>query len=274
MENRSSERANIPRALTIAGSDSGGCAGIQADLKTFGALHVHGMTAITSITSQDTCKVHAVQDLPVELIVSQIRVVADDIGVDAAKTGMLSCVATIEAVAETVNEVGIPNLVVDPVMVATSGDPLIRAEAVDALIQRLLPLALIVTPNLHEAGMLVGESLQTEQQIQAAAAAIAEMGPRHVVIKGGHRTDQSRAIDLHYDGSRFSHLDGPWVETTDTHGSGCTFAAAITAFLARGRNVGGALREAKVYVSRALQQALPLGKGSGPLGHFYEFWKS
>lgn len=265
-------RTFIPRALTIAGSDSGGCAGIQADLKTFGALGVHGMSAVTAITAQDTCRVHEAYVLPAHLVSLQIEAVVEDIGVDAVKTGMLSSAAIIAAVAESVGRLQLRTLVVDPVMVSTGGDPLIQQDAVEVLKALLLPLALAVTPNLHEAAFLVGRNLSTEEEIRRAAEEIHSMGPANVIIKGGHSLDKERATDLLYDGAAFHCFSGPRFKTKNTHGSGCTFAAALTAFLARGMDVPTALTEVKTYISEAIRHSLSLGHGHGPLGHYHAFW--
>lgn len=262
----------IPRALSIAGSDSGGGAGIQADLKTFGALGVHGMTAITTVTAQNTIKVGEIFDLPPWMVRRQIELVADDIGVDAAKTGMLSSASIIETVAETVSRLGIRTLVVDPVMISTSGARLIEQSAVSALVEMLFPRALLVTPNLHEAEALTGRSIRCDADVGKAASEILEMGPQAVLIKGGHRQTEVEAVDFYADSERTERLVERRIMTTNTHGSGCTLAAAITAYLARGLLPLEACREAKRYVTRALAHALEIGQGPGPLGHFYELW--
>jgi hydroxymethylpyrimidine/phosphomethylpyrimidine kinase len=252
----------IPRALTIAGSDSGGGAGIQADLKTFSALGVFGMTAITAVTAQNTVTVSGVHEIPPEMVGRQIDAVVTDIGVDAAKTGMLSSAPIIEVVADRIRRHGLSALVVDPVMIAKSGAPLLRPEAVDALRTLLLPLALVVTPNLHEAGALVGREVRTLADMEEAARRIADLGPRVVVVKGGHLP--GAAVDVVFDGSQVEHLEAPRVETPHTHGTGCVFSAAIAASLARGEGVSEALRSAKAFITRAIEAALPLGRGHGP----------
>ncbi|MFZ0426533.1 MAG: bifunctional hydroxymethylpyrimidine kinase/phosphomethylpyrimidine kinase [Acidobacteriota bacterium] len=262
-----------PRALTIAGSDSGGGAGIQADLKTFGALGVHGMSAITSVTAQNTVEVGEIYDLPARIVRRQIDLVASDIGVDAAKTGMLSSVEIIETVAEAVSRQGIGTLVVDPVMVSTSGAPLIAEAAVGALVERLFPLALLVTPNLHEAEALTGLNLDCDEAIEAAAAAILRMGPRAVLIKGGHREQREEVADLLADAAGREWLRAPRVPTRNNHGSGCTLSAAIVAGLASGLPLLPACQQAKQYVTEALKHSLELGHGPGPLGHFYALWQ-
>jgi hydroxymethylpyrimidine/phosphomethylpyrimidine kinase len=252
----------IPRALSIAGSDSGGGAGIQADLKTFSALGVYGMTAITAVTAQNTAEVTGVVELPPEAVAQQIDAVVTDIGVDAAKTGMLSSAPIIRAVAGRIRHHGIRTLVVDPVMISKSGAALLRPEAVEALRRELLPLALVVTPNLHEAGALLGRQVRTVEEMEEAARALRGLGPSVVVVKGGHLTGP--AADLVDDGSRLEWLEAPRVHTPHTHGTGCVFSAAITAGLARGLEVREAIRAAKAFITRAIEHGLPLGRGHGP----------
>jgi hydroxymethylpyrimidine/phosphomethylpyrimidine kinase len=257
--------------MTIAGSDSGGGAGVQADLKTFAALGVYGASAITAITAQNTQRVTQVLELPAELVAAQIDAVIGDIGADAVKTGMLASSAIIEVVAAKVREHGLDALVVDPVMVAKSGDSLLQEEAVAALREKLLPLALVLTPNVPEAEVLVGSRLQSWGDIRAAAAEIAGMGARNIVMKGGHR--EGPAVDLLYDGREFHEFTAQRVETDNTHGTGCTFASAIAAGLAKGSDVRSAVALAKAYVTKALQSAYPLGHGHGPVHHFFRFWQ-
>jgi hydroxymethylpyrimidine/phosphomethylpyrimidine kinase len=266
------DRRSVPRALTIAGSDSGGCAGVQADLKTFGALGVHGMSVITAVTAQNTREVLAARGLPLRFIELQMEAVLTDIGVDAAKTGMLFSSRIVRAVAAKIREFAVANLVVDPVMVATSGARLIRDDAVAELRRSLLPLATVVTPNLREAEVLLGRELVTDEDIERAAAEIRGWGPAAVIIKGGHRVDPARAVDFYDDGRTVERLDALRIPTPHTHGSGCTFAAAITAFLARGLDPLVAARNAKAYVTEAIRNSFPIGRGSGPLGHFFELW--
>ena len=260
----------IPKAMTIAGSDSGGGAGIQADLKTFAALGVYGASTLTAITAQNTVAVTAVHELPVALIAAQIDAVVTDIGVDAVKTGMLSSAAIVETVAAAVQRHALVNLVVDPVMIAKSGDALLRPEAVNALCDRLLPLAAVVTPNLPEAETLTGLSITTDADIRRAAEQIVGRGARAVVVKGGHR--DGPAVDLFYDGVRFQEFTAPRLDTRNTHGTGCTFAAALAAGLARGQDLIAAVAQAKDYVTEAIRHAYPLGQGQGPLHHFYKVW--
>lgn len=256
-------------ALTIAGSDSGGGAGIQADLKTFAALDVYGTCAVTAVTAQNTVEVTGVEELSPDLVGLQIDAVVRDIGVDAAKTGMLSSCAIIEVVADRLREHGIEQVVVDPVMVAKSGARLLDPAAVSSLVENLVPLALVVTPNLPEAEALVGFSIEEddEQAKGRAARRIVEMGARAALIKGGHGRGKE-SVDLLYASGRFRAYRAPRIETTSTHGTGCTFSAAIAAGLARGLELDQAVEQAKRYLTAALRHGVAIGKGHGPLGHF------
>lgn len=265
--------AAVPRALTIAGSDSGGGAGIQADLKTFSALGVYGASAITAVTAQDTKRVYSFVEMEPEFVVAQIDAVLGDIGADAVKTGMLASAAIIEAVSEALERWEVTTVVVDPVMVAKGGDKLLRDDAVEALRRSLLPRALIVTPNIPEAEVLVGHSIRSPQDIEAAAREIHSFGTRNVLIKGGHLDDPLNAIDFLFDGQGMREFRAGRVETTSTHGTGCTFASAIAAGLAKGESLPNAVLLAKAYVTKALQSAYPLGGGHGPVHHFYRFWR-
>jgi hydroxymethylpyrimidine/phosphomethylpyrimidine kinase len=259
-----------PRALTIAGSDSGGGAGIQADLKTFTAFGVYGTSVITAITAQNTVGVRAIHEVPADVVAAQIDAVLEDIGSDAAKTGMLSSVAIIEAVADRLRAHSVATLVVDPVMVAKSGDTLLRPEAVRALIELLLPLAVVVTPNAPEAGVLSGVDVRDAESAREAARRIHALGPKMVIVKGGH-LDGDRSDDLLFDGRAFEILSGRRIDTPHTHGTGCTFSAAITACLARGMEPAAAAREARAFLQGAIEHAEPLGAGHGPVNHF---WRS
>ncbi len=254
----------IPRAMTIAGSDSGGGAGIQADLKTFAALGVFGTSAVTALTAQNTCAVTAVVELPPEFVAAQIDAVVTDIGVDAAKTGMLANAAIIETVTAKVREHRIEKLVVDPVMIAKSGAPLLRPDAVEALRRMLLPLAIVVTPNLPEASALAGRTVQREEEMHDAARAISDLGPRIVVVKGGHLRGSEASVDLVYDGTEFHRLSASRTVTRNTHGTGCIFSAAIAAGLAQGLDPLPAIEQAKRVVTAAIEGSLPLGRGHGP----------
>jgi hydroxymethylpyrimidine kinase/phosphomethylpyrimidine kinase len=254
----------VARALSIAGSDSGGGAGIQADLKTFAALGVHGMTAITAITAQNTVGVTAVQAIEPEVVRAQIRAVVDDLGVDAAKTGMLYSSEIISVVAEEVARYHFP-LVVDPVMVAKSGAPLLRPEAVDTLVKRLLPLATVLTPNRMEAEALSKIQIRSVEEARLAAKRIAEMGPRAVVVKGGHLNTGDRVVDVLYLDGEFREYEAPRLNTKNTHGTGCVFSSAVAAGLARGVSIPDAVATARSFVSDAIRFGLPIGSGFGPV---------
>jgi hydroxymethylpyrimidine/phosphomethylpyrimidine kinase len=253
-----------PRALTIAGSDSGGGAGIQADLKTFGALGVFGMTAVTAVTVQNTMGVSAYEELSPRTVGEQIRAVADDIGVDAAKTGMLASAPIVEAVADALAETGIPNLVVDPVFMSKHGHALLAEDAVGALKARILPLAKLVTPNLPEASGLVGFPVETRDEMGRAAERILALGPRAVLVKGGH-LEGDRADDLFVEAGRIEWIESERLDTVHTHGTGCVLSSAIAAYLALGRDLPDAVRAGKVFVTEAIRHALALGRGIGPV---------
>jgi hydroxymethylpyrimidine/phosphomethylpyrimidine kinase len=257
----------VPVALTIAGSDSGAGAGIQADLKTFAALHVYGLTVITAITAQNTQGVRAVQDVDPAIVAAQLDAVAEDFSIAALKTGMLSTAAIIDTVADGIQRHGLGPLVVDPVMVAKSGDRLLREDALEAMRRRLLPLAAVVTPNIPEAEVLAGRAIHSRDDRLAAAHAIMEMGAHAVVIKGGH-SDDDPIVDLLVDLHGAHEYRAARIVTRSTHGTGCTFSAAIAAALASGRDLPDAVGVARDYLSRALAGAPGLGRGHGPLNHF------
>ncbi|MGH7908620.1 MAG: bifunctional hydroxymethylpyrimidine kinase/phosphomethylpyrimidine kinase [Thermodesulfobacteriota bacterium] len=261
----------IPRALTIAGSDSGGGAGIQADLKTFTAFRVFGMSVLTSITAQNTESVSGIYDLPSDFVKLQIEAVLNDIGVDAAKTGMLSNEKIISAVAEKIKQYGIKKLVIDPVMRAKSGDVLLKHEAERTLLEELLPLAFVVTPNIPESEVLSGIKVSSLDDMREAARIIKSIGCEYVLVKGGHLKWSSEAIDILYDGKDFYDFPSPRIKTKNTHGTGCTYSAAICAGLAKGLNATEAIRQAKDYVTEAIRNSFNLGKGHGPLNHFWKF---
>jgi hydroxymethylpyrimidine/phosphomethylpyrimidine kinase len=256
----------LPVALSIAGSDSGAGAGIQADLKTFAAFGVYGVTVITAITAQNTIGVRAVQDVDADVIAAQIDAVAEDFAIAALKTGMLSSASIIETVAAAIARHRLGPLVVDPVMIAKSGDRLLREDAVDALRRRLLPLAAVVTPNIPEAEVLAKGRIITSDDRLAAARAIMELGAKAVVIKGGH-SEEDPIVDVLVDGQGVHEYPAARVVTTSTHGTGCTFSAAITAGLAAGVELPAAVAQARQYLSRALATAPGLGHGHGPLNH-------
>jgi len=253
----------IPRALTVAGSDSGGGAGIQADLKTFAALGVHGMSAITSITAQNTYSVTRVVDLDPEMVVEQIRVCVEDIGVDAVKTGMLHTTDIIMAVADELRKISAPK-VIDPVMVAKSGAPLLKEDAIKTLVEELIPIADVVTPNAREAERLTGIPVKGLEDQKRAAKEIAELGAKAVVVKGGH-IDGPVVRDVLYFNGDYIVLESERIQTKNTHGTGCTFASAIAAHLAHGTEIVQAVRKAKEFVTDAIRYGLDLGKGSGPV---------
>lgn len=256
-------------ALTIAGSDSGGGAGIQADLKTFQELGVFGTSALTAITAQNTQGVHGVYPVPVEGVVAQVRAVLDDFEVKACKTGMLFSTKIIMAIASLLEEYPPIPLVIDPVMIAKGGQSLLLQEAVQAMKENLIPIATIITPNIPEAEVLTGMKIVTDEDIQEAAQIIIELGARAVIMKGGHRNDVLEAKDYYADceGQSFT-MTTPWVQTKDTHGTGCTFAAALTGFIAKGYSLSDAVAEAKQFIQAAIEDSLRIGSGHGPTNHW------
>lgn len=263
----------VPRvALTIAGSDSSGGAGIQADLKTFQALGVYGVSAVTAVTVQNTCTVAAIQEIDPQIVHDQIVCLFEDIDIHAVKIGMVSSTVLIEAVAAALNSVSPPAVVLDPVMISKSGYALLKKEARTMLVEKLFPLAEVVTPNIHEAQALVGGSIETIARMEDAARQIAAMGPRKVVVKGGHLDDQ-RAIDIVFDGQRVERISSPRVATANTHGTGCTFSSAIAAYLARGFSFFKAVQGAKAYINGAISHSLAIGKGHGPTHHFFDLYR-
>ncbi|HEX7117881.1 MAG TPA: bifunctional hydroxymethylpyrimidine kinase/phosphomethylpyrimidine kinase [Longimicrobiales bacterium] len=257
----------LPIALTIAGSDSGGGAGIQADLKTFHAFGVFGTTAITAITAQNTRGVSAVHAVPADVVRAQIRAVAADLRPAAIKTGMLATAPLVEAVAAAIADEGLENYVLDPVMVATSGARLLDADAEGAVAERLVPLATVVTPNLDEAAILVGHAIEGEADMRRAAETLVARGARAALIKGGH-LDAGAVADVLHDGVELHVWRRPRIATTSTHGTGCTLSAAIAAGLALGRPLVEAVADALDFVHRAILEAPGLGAGYGPLNHF------
>lgn len=265
---RPDEPSAPPVALTIAGSDSGGGAGIQADLKTFAAHGVYGLSAITAVTAQNTVAVTGVQEMEPELVTAQIAAVVSDFPVGAAKTGMLASAAIIRAVARAVEEHGL-RVVADPVMVAKSGDRLLRPDAVDALRDELLPRAVLLTPNVPEAADLTGLPVENEDDMRAAGEKLLGMGARAVLMKGGHLGGET-VVDLFLDGSRAVRLGGHRIYTRATHGTGCTLSAAVAAHLALGRTLPESVKNARRYLRTAMCRATPLGQGHGPLGHLPE----
>lgn len=257
-------------ALTIAGSDSGGGAGIQADLKTFGALGVYGTSAIAALTAQNTMGVSGVHIVPAEFVTQQIEAVTSDLGCDAVKTGMLASAAIVEAVAASIEALDLPNLVVDPVMIAKSGDRLLDDDAVQAMKSTLLRLARVVTPNIPEAEVLADMTIRSLADMREAARRIMRHRPAAVLVKGGHLSGDVMT-DVLFDGDHFLELSEPRVNGPHTHGTGCTFSAALAAYLARGRSLEEATRGAKLFVTAAMRHGIDLGRGHRPLGHFWSF---
>ena len=256
------------KVMTIAGSDSGAGAGVQADLKTFAALGVYGTSVVTAVTAQNTEEVAAVHEIPPAIVSAQIDVVLKDIGADAVKTGMLSSSAIIEAVADSLKRHGVTTLVVDPVMVSKSGDRLLRENAVHSLRTYLLPMATVVTPNVPEAEILTDMKIRSPEEVFTAARRIVNQGVKAVVVKGGHLPGP--AVDRLYDGVTFTEIQSPRIETNNTHGTGCTLASAMAVGLAKGLHVEDALRTAKEFVTQALLSSYAVGHGHSPLNHFFD----
>jgi hydroxymethylpyrimidine kinase/phosphomethylpyrimidine kinase len=252
----------MKRVLTIAGSDSGGGAGIQADLKAITLLGAFGMSVLTALTAQNTVTVEAIHEVPLDFIGAQIDAVFTDIGVDAVKTGMLSNAQVVRFVADKIAEYKPPKVVVDPVMVAKSGDPLLAADARETLVKFLLPLATVVTPNLPEASVLVGWEIKSEEEMKRAAVEIYDLGPEYVLVKGGHL--QGEAVDLLFDGHEIHEFRSARLETKNVHGTGCTYASAIATYLAQELDVVEAVAAAKDLITGAIQHGLNLGQGHGP----------
>lgn len=258
----------MKQVLTIAGSDSGGGAGIQADIKAMSANGVYAMSVITAVTAQNTEEVTDIFELPTSIIAAQIDAVFDDFEVAAVKTGMLSSTAVVELVAKMLKPQTVANLVVDPVMISKSGHALLKPEAIEAMKKQLFPLALVVTPNIHEAQLLSGIEIKSLPDARRAAKVIHGFGCKHVLIKGGHLLAE-RATDLLYDGRFFNLFKGEFIDTPHTHGTGCTFASAIAAHLAQGKPLNDAVQTAKKYLTEAIRHSLAIGHGTGPTNHFY-----
>lgn len=256
-----------PVVLSIAGSDSGGGAGIQADLKTFHAFGCFGTTVLTAITAQNTLGVSAVHPIPLDIVRAQLGALAEDLPPVAIKTGMLATADLVRTVADAIREHGLPNFVLDPVMVATSGDRLLDEDAEQAISERLLPLAALVTPNLNEAAILVATTVHDPAQMRRAAQVLVEQGARAALVKGGHLKGDE-LVDVLWDGKQFHEWRRPKLSTRSTHGTGCTLSAGIAAGLAHGRPLREAVEDALDFVRRAIQAAPGLGRGHGPLNHF------
>ncbi|MBW6411321.1 bifunctional hydroxymethylpyrimidine kinase/phosphomethylpyrimidine kinase [Clostridium weizhouense] len=260
------------RALTIAGSDSCGGAGIQADLKAFSANGVYGMSVITAITAQNTMGVFGIQDISPEMIESQIDVIFEDIRVDAIKIGMVSKIESIKAISNSLRKIeNLPTVILDPVMVSKSGFNLLSEDAKDTLIKELFPLITLLTPNLPEAEEILRIKIKDLEDMKEAAKKLRELGPRCVLIKGGHL--ENEATDLLFDGEKFIFLPQERINTNHTHGTGCTLSSAIAANLAKGMNIEDAVKEGKRYITCAIKHGFELGKGVGPTNHFYELYK-
>lgn len=258
----------VQKALTIAGSDSGGGAGIQADLKTFQELGVYGMSAITAVTAQNTLGVHGVYPIEAEGVYAQLKALAEDLAPDAVKTGMLFSTDIIEAVAGAIEQFGWQHTVVDPVMIAKGGTSLLQSEAITAVKTRLLPLAEMVTPNIPEAAALTGRTISCMEDRREAARQLAGTGVSYVLIKGGHAEEEEEAIDLLFDGRHFFEYRSPRIKTKNTHGTGCTFSAAIAAGFAEGYTAEKAVQRAKAFIQAAIGHDLGLGSGHGPTNHW------
>lgn len=259
----------MKQVLTIAGSDSGGGAGIQADLKTFHANGTFGMSVLTSITAQNTREVTQAFDLPLDLIVAQIDAVFDDFEVAAVKTGMLSSGDIVKTVSEQLAARQVDNLVVDPVMISKSGFALLKPDAIQNVKERLFPLAALVTPNIHEAQLLADMEIESLKYAKDAARKIFDFGPRAVLVKGGHLEGHPGAVDLLFDGQEETLFEAERIDTKNTHGTGCTYSAAIAAQLALGNELKESVGKAKVYITEAIRYSLSIGRGHGPTNHFY-----
>lgn len=260
-------------ALTIAGSDSSGGAGIQADLKTFQALGVFGMSAVTAVTVQNTQKVYDIQEIRPQIVHDQIICLFADIRIDAVKIGMVASIPLIEAIARALGSIAtLPPVILDPVMISKSGYALLKSNAQAALVRHLFPLAHVVTPNLPEAEALLGKKITDIGEMRQAAMEIAGLGANQVVVKGGH-LGEGNATDVLFDGERCRLLESRRIQTTNTHGTGCTFSSAIAAYMARGEPFFDAVSQAKTYIAGAIEHALPLGKGCGPTHHFFELYR-
>ncbi len=261
----------MKNVLTIAGSDSCGGAGIQADLKTFCANGTYGMSVITAITAQNTTGVFAIQDIDVDIVKAQIDAIFTDIEVGAVKIGMVSVSDTINAIADKLTEYNFKNIILDPVMISKSGFNLLNPNAKATLIKRLIPLALVITPNIPEAEAITSMSIKNIDDMKKAAELIYSMGAKYVLVKGGHLEDD--ATDILFDGKEFTMYPMGRIDTKNTHGTGCTFSSAIAANIAKGQNVKEAVKNAKEYITEAILHSIELGKGVGPTNHFYSLYK-
>lgn len=270
---REQREASMHTALTIAGSDSSGGAGIQADLKTFQALGVFGMSAVTAVTVQNTQKVYDIQEMRPQIVHDQIACLFDDISIEAVKIGMVASIPLIESIASALGSIAsLPPVILDPVMISKSGYALLKPNAQAALVQHLFPLARVVTPNLPEAEALLGKEITDIEGMKQAAREIADLGARMVVVKGGH-LGQDNATDVLFDGNKCRLLEHRRIQTANTHGTGCTFSAAIAAYMAKGQTFFDAVSQAKIYITGAIENAFDLGKGCGPTHHFFDLYQ-
>ena len=261
----------MKRVLSIAGSDCSGGAGVQADLKTFAAHGVFGMSVIVSVVAENTSRVIDIQDVTPDMIKKQIDAVFEDIGTDAVKVGMLSQSVSMEAVANKLKEYKPGNVVIDPVMVAKNGCPLMQPDSMETLIKEVLPLADVLTPNIPEAEKIAGMRIFSTSDMENAARKIAELGAKNVLVKGGHAVGE--AVDVLFDGDKCTHFTAQRINTKNTHGTGCTYSSAIASNLAQGMDLNDAVDKAKDYVTTAIRHSLPIGKGCGPTHHFYDLYK-
>lgn len=261
----------MKNVLTIAGSDSCGGAGIQADLKTFSALETYGMSVITAVTAQNTKGVFSVREMDEDIVRDQINCLFEDIEIHAVKIGMVSSIGIIDVIGRCLMDNGAVNIIVDPVMVSKSGCHLLKPESKDELIKVLFPIAEVVTPNLFEAEVITGDKIDNLSQMEKAALKIHGMGAKNVVVKGGHLTGD--AIDVLYDGQSFSYIKGRRIDTKNTHGTGCTFSSAIAAHVAKGFSIIEAVKLSKEYINGAIENSIELGHGVGPTNHFYNLYK-
>jgi len=258
---------HLPKSLTIAGSDSGGGAGIQADLKTFASLGVYGTSAITAVTSQNTLGVTDIVDIPAKSVVSQIQAVISDIGTDSIKTGMLSNASIVNAVSSFLSQNKFEKIIVDPVMISKSGHKLLSESAIKSIVSMLIPISYIITPNIPEASIISGTEIDSIESAKIAAKKIVKLGARTCIVKGGHF--DGPPTDVFYDGKKYEIFKSKRINTKNTHGTGCTFSAAIAAYIAKGEDIISSISKSKDYINSAIQENFLIGKGHGPLNHFH-----
>lgn len=257
-----------PKSLTIAGSDSGGGAGIQADLKTFASLGVYGTSAITAVTSQNTLGVTDIVNVPAKSVISQIEAVISDIGTDSIKIGMLSNASIVNAVSSYISQSNFEKVIVDPVMISKSGYKLLSESAIKSMIKMLIPISFIITPNIPEASIISKTKIHSIESAKIAAKKIVKLGAKACIVKGGHF--DGPPVDVFYDGKKYETFKSERINTKNTHGTGCTFSAAIAAYIAKGEDIISAISKSKNYINCAIQEDFLVGKGHGPLNHFYK----